>query len=255
MNKSIFFLSIIIVISSGLSGCTFSDSESDSIELSVDFVKTNGTIFKSFTDGELSSIENVVLNFDFSKTESPNTLTTFGIEMYDTEYIIDSEVSSTISIEFSNHGLFHLNLFATDIKENSENLSIYVRIEQTVHWIESNTNNPESLKIEPIPVNNGKFPEMIEVFSKVENPSIISDFGGGGQSVEFTWQIIDKVDDVCQKKTSVVEDGEYDEWETIHFNTFDDHELAITYDDGQDNINVEHYVSLIYPDEETTPNS
>ena len=95
---------------------------------------------------------------------------------------------------------------------------------------------------------------MIDVFSRVENPSIISDFGGGGQSVQFTWQIIDRIEDVCQKKSSEVEDGESDEWETIHFNTYEDHELMITYDDGQDNINVEHYVTIMYAEEETLPN-
>ena len=46
-----------------------------------------------------------------------------------------------------------------------ENMSIFIRIEQTIHWIESNTNNPIPLSIESIPSNNGKYPEMIEVFS------------------------------------------------------------------------------------------
>ena len=78
-----------------------------------------------------------------------------------------------------------MNAFAIDENDNIENISILVRIELTTHWLESNTNNPEPLKIEPIPNNNAIYPEMIEVFSKVENPSIISDFGGGGQSVEF----------------------------------------------------------------------
>ena len=254
MSKNIFSLSLIILISSSFVVCISNESNSNSIDLEVEFSKTNGTIIKSFNEGELISTENVILNFDFSKTKSSNELISFGIETFDWEYLINSEDSSEISIEFSNHGFYHLNAFAIDENDNIENISILVRIELTTHWLESNTNNPEPLKIEPIPNNNAIYPEMIEVFSKVENPSIISDFGGGGQSVEFTWQIIDRIEDVCQKKSSQVEDGESDEWETIHFNTYEDHELKITYDDGQDNINVEHYVSIIYPAEETLPN-
>ena len=254
MNKSVFFITLIILISSSLSGCISDDSDSENIELNVQFAKTNGTIIKSFTDGQLVSTENIILDFDFSKTTSSSDLASFGIEMNGDEFIIESEKNSEISIEFSNHGFYHLNAFAIDDNENIKNMSIYVRIDYTIHWIESNTNNPEPVKIEPIPNNNGKFPEMIEVFSKVENPSIISDFGGGGQSVQFTWQIIDRVEDVCQKKSSEVEDGESDEWETIHFNTYEDHELKIIYDDGQDNINVEHFVTIIYQADETLPN-
>ena len=254
MNKSTILLTIIILLSSSLAGCISDESEGNSIDLKVEFSKTSGTIVKSFTDGELLSNENVILNFDFSKTKSSNSITSFGIEMYDREYLIEGDESSEISIEFSNHGFFHLNVYAIDENQNIENMSVFIRIEQTIHWIESNTNNPIPLSIESIPSNNGKYPEMIEVFSKVENPSIISDFGGGGQSVEFTWQIIDRVDDVCQKKSSQVEDGESDEWETIHFNTYEDHDLKIIYDDGQDNVNIEHHVSLIYTDDETLPN-
>ena len=254
MNNSTIILTIIILLCSSITGCISDESEENSIDLKVDFSKTNGTIIKSFTDGELLSNENVILNFDFSKTKSSNSITSFGIEMYDNGYLIKSDEGSEISIEFSKHGFFHLNAYAIDENQNIENMSIFIRIEQTIHWIESNTNNPIPLSIESIPSNNGKYPEMIEVFSKVENPSIISDFGGGGQSVEFTWQIIDRVDDVCQKKSSLVEDGESDEWETIHFNTYEDHDLKIVYDDGQDNINIEHHVSLIYSEDETLPN-
>ena len=254
MNRTVFLITFFILISSSLTGCISNDSESDNIELTVQFAKTNGTIIKSFADGELVSTENVILNFNFDKTTSSSDLTIFGIETNGEQYVTESEKNSEISIEFSSHGFYHLNAYAIDENENSKNMSIFVRIDSTVHWIESNTNNPEPVKIEPVPENNGKYPEMIEVFSKVENPSIISDFGGGGQSVQFTWQIVDRIEDVCQKKSSEVEDGESDEWETIHFNTYEDHELIITYDDGQDNINVEHYVTIMYAEEETLPN-
>ena len=63
MNRTIFLITFFILISSSLTGCISNDSESDNIELTVQFAKTNGTIIKSFADGELVSTENVILNW------------------------------------------------------------------------------------------------------------------------------------------------------------------------------------------------
>ena len=40
------------------------------IDLSVTFNQTKGIIVETYNDGDLSSIENVELSFDFSKTTS-----------------------------------------------------------------------------------------------------------------------------------------------------------------------------------------
>ena len=37
-------------------------------------------------------------------------------------------------------------------------------------------------------------------------------------------------------------------WKTLHFDTYGVHELQVTYDSGQDYIDVEHMISLVYPE-------
>ena len=44
-------------------------------------------------------------------------------------------------------------------------------------------------------------------------------------------------------------------WKTIHFNTFEIHELRINYDDGQDYINIDQSVSIQYNNNESVPNA
>ena len=102
------------------------------------------------------------------------------------------------------------------------------------------------MTFDPKPANGGPNPKMIEVNSLVENPSLIEDIGNGGQSVQITWNIVDEQNDVCQRKTAQIEDGDSEIWYTIHFNTFQVHELMITYEEGQDNININLSIAIIY---------
>jgi hypothetical protein len=256
MQKILCFLSLILLISTNLSGCISETSDTETIDLSINYQHTNGTIIESYDNGELISKSTVELNFNFSETASINKLVTYGIDTNDGRepIIIDPTFDSIISIEFSNHGIYHLDAFAIDKKDSRENKSIIVRIDHVIEWKESTTNNPKTLSIDPIPKNNGSHPYMIEVFSVVENPSIIDELGGGGQTVEFSWEIIDEANDVCHKKTSQVADGESDDWNIIHFNTHQTHELKIAYHDGQDYINIEQVVSIIHHSSESEPN-
>jgi hypothetical protein len=111
--------------------------------------------------------------------------------------------------------------------------------------VEMNTNNPKSLVFDPTPRNGGEHPIMIELESTVENPEQIQDFGGG-QSVQITWNIIDENNDTCQRNSDQVSNGDSVTWTTIHFNTYLVHELLIEYDDGQEDININQSISIIY---------
>ena len=87
---------------------------------------------------------------------------------------------------------------------------------------------------------------MIEVYSTVENPNLLEDLGGGSEPVQVTWNIIDELDDVCQKKTTQIQDGETEYWNTIHFNTFQVHDLSITVDDSQERVSIDQSVTILY---------
>ena len=254
--KSI-LISSMMLISINLSGCISDSLESEETNLTINYQYTNGTILETYSDGELISKNNVELDFDFSQTTSSNELISFGIDPNDgREPIkIDATTKSVLTIVFTEHGIYHLDAFAIDTDNLRINQSIIVRIDYTVEWSESNTNNPKTLVIDPIPRNNGPNPYMMEVSSVVENPSIIDELGGGGQTVEFSWEISDEANDVCQKRSTKVEDGESKDWYIIHFNTREVHELKIVYNDGQDNININHVMSIIYHSIESEPNA
>ena len=86
---------------------------------------------------------------------------------------------------------------------------------------------------------------MIEIESTVENPEQIQDFDGD-QSVQITWNVVDENDDTCQRNSDQIVNGEQATWTTIHFNTYLVHELIIENEEGQDDININQTVSIIY---------
>jgi len=52
----------------------------------------------------------------------------------------------------------------------------------------------------------------------------------------------------------VVHEGESLNWKTVHFNTYEVHELSVSYDDGQDRIDVHHVILIEYEELESEPN-
>ena len=224
--------------------------ETEKISLELNYEYTNGTIVHSYVDGELESATHVVLNFDFSNTDGMNRLSLFGIELVEREETItvDALAESIVSVEFSSHGMYTLKAFAIDNQGVKETTEIVVRIELRMEWFESNTYEPMPLVIDPIPVHGGASPDTIHIHSTVENPELIA-----GREVEFTWSLVDGNEDACQVRNGLVHDGEFADWETIHFNTFQVHELKINYDSGQDYINVDQTVLIAYSALESEP--
>jgi len=154
-----------------------------------------------------------------------------------------------LSLSFDEHGIHNVTLFAIDDSGARQNESVSIRADLRIEWTESNTNNPIPLEFNPTPDNGGVHPIVIEVNSTVENPSLIDGIGGGGQTVQFSWNIVDELNDVCQSKSGQAEDGSEDTWNTVHFNTYLVHELRITPEDGQDYLNVFQTVSVVYSSE------
>jgi len=243
-------LLVLVLCSSALAGCLSSMDEAEKISLELNYEYTNGTIVHSYVDGELESATHVVLNFDFSNTDGVNPLSLFGIELVEREETItvDALAESIVSVEFSSHGMYTLKAFAIDNQGVKETTEILVRMELRMEWFESNTYEPISLVIDPIPIHGGASPDTIHIHSTVENPELIA-----GREVEFTWSLVDGNEDACQVRNGLVHDGEFVDWETIHFNTFQVHELKIDYDSGQDYINIDHSVLIAYSEIESTP--
>lgn len=238
------FLSSIFV------GCLYEEQYESQIDITVVPDMNNGTIIESYSDGEQVSASYVVIDFDFSQTTSGKKITTYGIDTMDgrTPHTAAADTHSSISVEFYQHGVYNVSAFAIDEDNFQQNTSLLILIELRIDWVESNTSDPIILTYNPTPVNGGPNPVLVEINSVVENPRLIENIGGGGQSVEITWNLVDEQDGVCQKKTTQIDDGQSESWYTIHFNTFQVHELVVNYDEGQDYINVNHSIKIIYAD-------
>ena len=245
-NKYALFVALLLTMS--LAGCTSEESNEPAIFLSVQHSSDSGMILESYSNGDKTSTTGVIIDFDFSSTTADLELATFGINLNDgTESLeIDASNNSVISFEFLQHGWYNLTAYAIDKDGGQTEAIISIKIDLRIEWVEANTDQPQALVFDPVPANGGASAQMIEVNSVVENPETFDEIISGGDSVGITWNIIDEVDDVCQKKSANIENGGSDVWDTIHFNTFQVHELSITYDDNQEAINVEHIVSIIY---------
>mgnify|MGYP003684467623 CR=1 FL=1 len=239
---------LFILLSSSLAGCLSEDSSEPKINLIVDSDKKSGTLVESYSDGELISTTNVSIDFDFSLTTADNNLLTFGIETMDgrSPIMVNASSNSIIRVDFYKHGIYNISAYSIDEENLQQKTTISIQIDLKIEWVESNTNNPKTLTFDPTPTNGGPNPVMIEINSVVENPSLIEDVETGGQSVQISWNIVDEQNDVCQKKTAQIADGDSDSWYTIHFNTFLIHELSIIYEDGQENINVNQSITILY---------
>ncbi|MDC0557472.1 hypothetical protein OAO34_06765 [Candidatus Poseidoniaceae archaeon] len=241
---------VIILISISLAGCFSEDEERSGFDLQINYDSLNGTIIQSYSDGELVSSEFVTITFDFSDTNSEEQLSIYGIEIHNHSETIEINANdeSKIPMEFSEHGIYELEIYAIDEGGNRESQVLNVQIQLRIDWTEMNTDNPIPLMFDPTPANGGEHPIMIDVESTIENPNPIQEFGNG-QSVQITWNIVDEYDDTCQRNSDQVENGDSVTWSTIHFNTYLIHELIVDYDDGQDDINVMHSISIIYNSE------
>ena len=253
--RSVSISIVFIFLTSSMVGCLSDSQHEKGIDLIVHYEKTNGTIVDSYIDGDHVSTTNVFLEFDFSNTISDADLVEFGIIFTDEKpsISIDPNIDSIITIEFLHHGIHEIIAYAIDEQNDRKNLSIIIRIEQKIEWLESNTYNPQSMTINPFPNNAGISPSSIIINSTIENPVLVENVGGG-REVEITWSLLDEQEDACQGRQAIVYEGEQVTWKTIHFNTFEVHELRISYDDGQDFINVNQSILIEYSPIESPPN-
>jgi len=241
-------LVLALFCSATLAGCIGPSSDESMIDLVVDLETTSGTVVETYLDGELVSLDAVDVSFDFSQTTSSLDLVKFGLDAMDGSepMTIDASESSTLTHSFVEHGIHNVTLFAIDAAGTQNNQSASIRIDLRIEWSEQGTNEPMALPFNPTPNNGGTHPVMIEINSTVENPSLIQGISGGGQTVQFSWNIVDELDDTCQSKNGQAEDGNADTWSTVHFNTYLLHELRVVLEDGQDALNIQQTVLIVY---------
>ena len=95
-------------------------------------------------------------------------------------------------------------------------------------------------------------PKEISIASTIENPSIQSI---PGSPVTVTWELTDPDSNSKGTKTEQIVDGDERTWNfDLNFPEQGLHELIVTIDQGQDRININHLVDILYEQEESSPN-
>ena len=249
----------LLVLLTSLSGCLDSDEESEAkvINLVVYYDSTSGTIQQSFIGGSQISLTGVTLNFDFARTTSDFDLATFSIEPGDgrSPITVNADESANIDVEYELHGLFSIVLTATDVEENSENMTLMIRIEQHIEWSEQNSAEPDVMQINTEPDNDGPAPKVLQIQSTVEN---IENIGGiGGSPITITWELTDSNAESKGMKTEQIADGQDAIWDfSLNFPERGVHELSVQLDQStdQERVNVNHVIDILYEQTESAVN-
>ena len=249
----------LLMLLSSLSGCLDSDEEEDEkvIDLVVYYESTSGTIQQSFIGGSQISLTGVALNFDFARTTSEFDLATFSLEPGDgrSPITVNADESASIDVEYELHGLFSVVLTATDVEENSENMTVMVRIEQHIEWSEQNSAEPDVMQINTEPDNDGPAPKVLQIKSTVEN---IENLGGiGGSPITITWELTDSNAESKGMKTEQIADGQDAVWDfSLNFPERGVHELSVQLDQStdQERVNVNHVIDILYEQTESVVN-
>ena len=250
--------SLLMLISS-LSGCLDSNEEEEEevIDLVVYYESTSGTIQQSFIGGSQISLTGVSLNFDFARTTSDFDLATFSLEPGDgrSPITVNADESASIDVDYELHGLFSVILTATDVEENSENMTVIIRIEQHIEWSEQNSAEPDVMQINTEPDNDGPTPKVLQIQSTVEN---IENLGGiGGSPITITWELTDSNAESKGMKTEQIADGQDAIWDfSLNFPERGVHELSVQLDQStdQERVNVNHVIDILYEQTESAVN-
>ena len=253
-------LTAILMLSSMLAGCLDGNLETDLVYVDEPVYKsTNATIVEVWEDGELVETTYPVLTFDFTDLSAPSPFVFYTVRGTNIDETVDAALTGIVEVEFKHHGLHTLDVIA-DYEDTSDERGdasrhlneVVVRIEKRIEWRESSTNEPLPMTLDTRH-EVGEHPASVLVIdSTVANPALIANIGGG-QEVEVSWQLIDDTQEACQSQPGTVQDGDTASWNTVHFNTDEVHELRVTYEEGQDTIDVEHVVSIEYEHLESEP--
>lgn len=250
------FVSLFMIAT--MAGClTNEESNASPISLVVYFDSTSGTLYENWTNGQRISQTGVELSFDFARTTSTKgEMQSFSFSPGDgsAEIEVLASDSASLTYEYQTHGLFLGKLSATDEGENRAEMDITIRIDSFTHWIEQNSDEPETMSINTIPdCEDCEGPTLIAIDSQVSNPESL--FPGTGSTTTITWKLNNPEGDTTASKTEPVADGQTKLWEHDQLGvTSGMWTLDVIIDNGEDNINIAHDVSIRYEEKESEPN-
>ena len=252
---------VLVMFCASLSGCLGGedeDTEKSDIDLIVYYDTTFGTIQENVQNGNQVSSSDVELTFNYAfTTSSAGEITTFYFDSGDgsTRTEVDANETGEITYNYVTHGLFTATLGALDDAGNDEQMTLTIRIDKTTQWSESQTNNPNTMNIDTTPDCECNSPSKIEIFSNVTNPENIgSGLINSGGPVTVTWYL--NGSEVSRESNSEnLGEGQTASWNHNEIGPLPETwtlEVGLNHD--QENVDIEHSVSIKYSADESSPN-
>jgi hypothetical protein len=252
---------VLVMFCASLSGCLGGedeDTEKSEIDLIVYYDTTFGTIQENIQNGNQVSSSDVELTFNYAfTTSSAGEITTFYFDSGDgsTRAEVDANETGEITYNYVTHGLFTATLGALDDAGNDEQMTLTIRIDKTSQWSESQTNNPNTMNIDTTPDCECNSPSKIEIFSNVTNPENIgSGLINSGGPVTVTWYL--NGSEVSRESNSEnLGEGQTASWNHNEIGPLPETwtlEVGLNHD--QENVDIEHSVSIKYSADESSPN-
>lgn len=248
----------LVMFSASLSGCLGGDDDAEEksdIDLIIYYDTTFGTIQENIQNGNQVSFSGVELTFNYAFTKSGvGEITTFYFESGDgsTRTEVDANETGEITYNYATHGLFTATLGALDDAGNDEQMTLTIRIDKTTQWSESGTTNPNTMDIDTTPDCECNSPSQIEIDSNVENQA--NQFGLGGGPVTVTWKLTSN-EVTRESPPEQVGDGQDASW--LHNEIGPSPEvwkLDVELNHNEEQVNIEHTVSIKYSADESSPN-
>ena len=249
-----------------LAGC-FGDEQEKGKNSAIDFIvyydTTSGVIEEVMQNNQQVSENGVDVSFDFSYTKSSEgNMLTFYYIPGDGSSTIENNAAENgeITYTYLTHGLFDAAIGAIDDKGNEYFENITIRIDKKITWSDDNTASPDIMNIETTPDCDCGAPEQIKIDSTITNPQNGgAGFPFGGQSVTVTWRLLNSTDAVATESApEQVGDGQDANW--AHNQYFIEPgtwklEVDVSAEgDGDENVNVDHIVTIAYVTDESAPN-
>ncbi|MDA9254541.1 hypothetical protein N9P14_00495 [Candidatus Poseidoniaceae archaeon] len=254
-----------LLICASFAGC-IGDEEESGKDSAIDFVvyyeTTSGVIEEVMQNDQQVSETGVEVKFDFSYTKSSaGEMVTFYYIPGDGSSMIENNAAENgeITYTYLTHGLFSAAIGAIDDQENEYFENITIRIDKRITWSDDSTTAPDAMNIETTPDCDCVAPEQIKIDSTVANPEN-GQFGPfQGQTVTVTWRLLNSTDAVATESApEQIGDGQDASW--MYNQYFIEPgtwklEVDVTAEgDGDEQVNVDHIVTIAYVADESIPN-
>lgn len=256
----------LLLLLTSISGCLSSDGDSkevSAIDLIVYYDATSGVIEENVQNNQQVTESGVELTFDFSYTKSSaGAMVTYYFLPGDGSSAVENNAAEDgeITYTYLTHGLFDAAMGGIDDQGNDYYENITIRIDKQITWGDSNTADPDAMNIETTPDCSCPAPEKIVVESTVVNienqPATPIN---QGQTVTVTWRMLNSTDaTTVESAPEQVGDGQDASW--MHNQYFVEPgtwklEVDVSAEgNGEERVNVDHTVQILYDAQESIPN-